>query len=840
MAGELTERTGSDLNKTLEKLIEAIGKTNLTSNSKGGSVSKDQIETEQKMSKILEKRLKNNKAYNDILKKISDNSNKILKTDYEEKKLQEAELKYLKKVEELNGLLENHSRTRTKQHTEQIEKLKDEVTFSLKNLDVLKAEVQLEKEKSKIIDDVASENEKAIKREEASQKSSEKLNNLKKSTGKFLLDQAKSALSIMLDSDDAFSKLSANYSLSKKESGELKKNLGEIMWQTQRIGISGLEIAKLQASYTDNLGRSVMLGKDNVVSMAQTSVALNLGVEAVGQMASDMDLFNIGVKDGMTQMQQLVDISKESGVSATVAAKKFESTLKLSNTYNFKNGVDGVRDMSVFATKMGIKMEQVAAFADHISSPTDAILTASKLQVLGGAFSKIADPLQLMNQGITDMEGLTKTYSKMLDGVVSIDKVTGKMNENGYEKIRAKAAAEAAGLSFDDMMTAARTKAKRGAIEQELTLNTNVKTDADKDLLASLATFQQGSNGKPGGYTVNVKGEQKSITSLKKEDLQYLKPDTVQVKDIAENTLGIREILENNFKALLSTISGDLLPIINNLAKVLLSVFGKIADFISPGVTKGMNISAGIGNNIGLPKIGGGVMGATGGAISLAKYFGVGGQTLNKIGGVGSVIGGAASGISEYNKTKDLGRSLAVGGGSAIGGLAGAALGQVLIPIPGVGAFVGGLAGSMIGEAVGRYASGGSQEYINDGFISKEGKVTKINDNDSVIALKPGGPLDKIGISPSLNQGIFKGVSPSYAGSGNYSNNGSNNNQPFKLDVSGTITLNVPGGKSASVDASELIKNPIFIRQLARKIDWVNNRDSNGGKYSGSLGNNSF
>ena len=115
----------------------------------------------------------------------------------------------------------------------------------------------------------------------------------------------------------------------------------------------------------------------------------------------------------------------------------------------------------------------------------------------------------------------------------------------------------------------------------------------------------------------------------------------------------------------------------------------------------------------------------------------------------------------------------------------------------------------------------------------------KINDNDSVIALKPGGPLDKIGISPSPNQGIFKGVSPSYAGSGNYFNNGSNNPN-FKLDVSGTITLNVPGGKSAQVDASELIKNPLFIRAISRQIEKRNNIDANGGGYSGGLSNNSF
>jgi hypothetical protein len=100
----------------------------------------------------------------------------------------------------------------------------------------------------------------------------------------------------------------------------------------------------------------------------------------------------------------------------------------------------------------------------------------------------------------------------MLDNVISINKQTGEINENGYEKIRIKAAAEAAGISFDDMMNTARTKAKRAAITSELEINTNIKED-DKELIASLATFDRNL----GGYTVNVRGTQKTINKLLKE-----------------------------------------------------------------------------------------------------------------------------------------------------------------------------------------------------------------------------------------------------------------------------------------------------------------------------------
>ena len=146
-----------------------------------------------------------------------------------------------------------------------------------------------------------------------------------------------------------------------------------------------------------------MLSKDGMLAMSETSVALGLGVEATGKMAGNMNLFGLGVKDSMNIFAEMTELSRRTGVSASVTAKKFESNLKIANTYNFKNGVEGVKQMTVEATKLGIKMESVAALADKVSSPEGAIETAAKLQVLGGSFAQMADPMMLLNQGITDM-----------------------------------------------------------------------------------------------------------------------------------------------------------------------------------------------------------------------------------------------------------------------------------------------------------------------------------------------------------------------------------------------------------------------------------------------------
>jgi len=831
-APDVTSRDINKLTDVLEKLITTIGKGGFSGGNKGGASGKTQVDSEQKISKILTKKLKDNQKYLDILEKIEKNTTANLKLGVENEKLDKQKLIYIKKQEELEKLQNANTISMKKAqevaHRKMLKTAEDDYKREANKYKLIEKEVKLEKDKAKIIEETAAENAKAIAKEEAKERNREKrkeaFDNIQKATGKYLLKQASSALDIMLDADSAISKLSANYGLSKDESGALKKNIGEIAWKTQLIGVGTGDLVKMQSSYTDQMGRSVMLGKENMVTMAQTSVALGIGVEATGQMASDMNLFGSGVADSMVTLSELSDLSKKSGVSLTVAAKKFENNLKLANTYNFKNGIDGVKTMSVYATKMGIKMESVASFADKISSPEGALQTAASLQVLGGAFSQMADPMKLMNQGITDMEGLTETYSKMLDGVISIDKKTGKLNENGYEKIRIKAAAEAAGISFDDMMTAARTKAQRQAITHDVSLNTNIKTDEQKDLLATLATFDS----KKGGYSVNVNGTQKSIAKLDAKDLQAIKPEKVKISDIAENTLGIKEILDNGLKALLTAIVGQLLPAVNLIAKYILQAF----HFLMPTVENG---SKGI-SNVANSSMGGKVLGDVGQmaakGLGVKAILGMGGNLGSRaIPGIGGLVD-AGFAINDFRKGRI--RSGLLNSGAAIANGLGAA------------SVIGAPLGAGIGLGLNAINTGWDihdalhPDSAQDLLIpSGGGRPIKLNNRDDVYAMKPGGAIEQAIMPRNESSTIFKGVSPSFNNSSNSGlYNSSNNNH--KVDHTGVITLQIAGGNSAQIDINELMKNPEFIKKISRKVGQSINKDQNGGAYNGPLGPDSF
>lgn len=656
-------------------------------------------------------------------------------------------------------------------------------------------------------------------------------------------------LSNLWEQDSVISKLSANYALSRKETNQLKINITKAAIQTSLIGVKTVDLVKMQQTYTDEIGRSVQLTEAGFVGLSEMGVATGLGIEGAAQMAASMEEFGFGAERSVDLIEKLMLRSKSVGVSNSVSATKFKENLKIANSYTFKNGLKGVADMTAYSTKFRINMQSISSFADKISNPEGAIQTAASLQVLGGAFANLADPMNLLNQGITDMEGLTKTYSNMLDGIAQIDKKTGEININGYDRLRLKAASEAMNISFDEMMSTARTKAKRSAIESTFKLNPIINTSDEetKQIIASLAQYEEGK-----GFQINIGGKAVQLSKLSKEDINALQPkdDSLNLKTVAENTLGISDIIKNVIAASMQRLVNELMPSLIHATDYIVNIVSSIENYITGKKSIGGSLPNSIGHKAAL--MGGGYGGLKLAGNALSSMTKEAGYLKNLKSGIGAgakmgsrlpIIGALLSGGAEYLESGSIARSIGAGVGSGLGGwggaAAGAALGTAMIPIPVVGTLIGGLlgglGGGLAGDSIGKEI-GGLFENANDVIIPKNGRPIKLNSQDDVFAMKQGGAIQEA-IKPSLDvRKTFGGVIPSFIGSNGLRGQG---NGKLELSISGSINL-VGGNNSTKISANELIKDKNFLRELTRMIGNQMNRDKNGGKFQGGLNNNSF
>ena len=410
----------------------------------------------------------------------------------------------------------------------------------------------------------------------------------------------------------------------------------------------------------------------------------------------------------------------------------------------------------------------------------------------------------------------------MLDGLGTVNKKTGEATINAWDMQRIKAFASATNTSYGDAVQSIKTKAKRNAIEQTLNVTPILKnTDEDtKNILASISQFKEGR-----GFEVNVQGKQKLLTELSKSDLEYLKPqtDNESLRSVAQNTLGISDIIKNGFEALLTKLTSELIPKINDIAGFLL----KISDFVlnPKGNNIASSVASGLGGGIGA-SIFSGAGGLLGGGMKVA------GKALGYA-GAGAGIGGIISAGSDWMSGGSFGHGLGMGAGSMVGSAAGGLVGSLAGPL---GTAIGMALVSYLGEKGASLFMDNARDVL---IPSGGGRPIKLDTKDDVYAMKPGGAIQQSIMPRNETSSIFSGVSPSYNNSSsNGSNNSSNNNH--KVDLSGSITLNMAGGGSSRVDASELMRNPQFVREMSRIISQINNRDDNGGGYSGPLGPDSF
>ena len=351
--------------------------------------------------------------------------------------------------------------------------------------------------------------------------------------------------------DQAASKFAKTIGTSAVGMERLRKNAIESV-QKGRFGakynVSADELIGLQESYSNTIGRNIQISASDQENMAAMFRVMG---EGGGDFAAKLENFGLSYTDAANKAGKMFKEASKYGISFDKYSKNVANNIKLAQNYTFKNGIKGLESMAKKATAMKLDMQQVASFADKVSTVEGAIGTGAQLQVLGGPFAQFSDPMGMMNEALTDMEGLQDRFEKMIGGLGRFDEQKGEIAISAFDKQRIKVAAEAMGMSYDQVMETTMAKGRQKFIGGQIA--NKGYTEDEQELLKNIATVQ---NGKATVSYVDSSGKKQEVNlaekSLSKTELEMIKQQTQSesddIKDIATTLRGWDDVMQGTKK----------------------------------------------------------------------------------------------------------------------------------------------------------------------------------------------------------------------------------------------------------------------------------------------------
>ena len=596
------------------------------------------------------------------------------------------------------GIREKNSRSEREKraiYSEQISKLEEEIDSKTQDLKDAYADLnnidevnEADKYKEKLKEIKELEND-ILNSKKEQLETEEKLNesssfNARVKDGKALVDNIKSIYTSIRSLVDPWAKADAAASKYAKTIGMTKVGMDALRDNTiknmssNRLGlkynISTDELMAAQENFIKGAGRSIRVSNSDQEDIAAMRAVTG---ERGGEIAAQYDALGISLSSTADRVGKMFSEASKNGLSFEKYSENVSKNIKLAQNYTFKNGTKGLEDMAKKATAIKMDMQQIAQFADKIGTVETSIETSAKLQVLGGPFAQLADPMGMLNEGLNDMEGLQDRIAKMVGSLGHFDKTTGEVTMSSFNKRRVKAAAEATGISYDALMDTAFAQARRGEIEKQINSSTNAQglSEEMRELIKNSGKIEKGKAG------VTIDGKFKSIDELTNKDYDNLKAETNSdsdnIRDIAINLRSLLDI-EDGIGKQRDIFQSDILGLLGKGFKGLLTWIGGLAAGIGV-VSKIVGSGVGVWDSIsGIRKILGGAKGTMSGAAN-AISGGVKKGFLTRIGssmrkGVSnawnSIKSPFTSGMSGVgNRVGNIGSSIKGGVGKVTSGL---------------------------------------------------------------------------------------------------------------------------------------------------------------------------
>ena len=349
-------------------------------------------------------------------------------------------------------------------------------------------------------------------------------------------------VNLYLEMDKAIRSTSVSLGLGSNVSTMFRENMLGAAMAAARFNVSLADIAKVQGNLAAGTGTSAILTEEEMERFGVISKIFGDG----GGFAADMEKFGYGAKESANQLEKMYNEAASFGLDADKFLKNSAKNLKLMDKFRFRGGISDLTKAVALTQRMRQDMETFSGFAEKVMRPEGAIEAAAALQVLGGAMGKLGDPFMLMSKARNDMAGFTKDVMSATIGVGVFNKTTGTFDLTANELDRLRELAKITGQSFEDLTVQAREQSQDQRIRAEITASIAPK---DITMLSGLTKY-----GKGGEMFIEVRGEQKDLSKITKEDVEYLKAEAKTLEDVAKLQMTFKDNLDSIVKMLQLTL----------------------------------------------------------------------------------------------------------------------------------------------------------------------------------------------------------------------------------------------------------------------------------------------
>ena len=270
--------------------------------------------------------------------------------------------------------------------------------------------------------------------------------------------------------------------------------LGDAMVTARQLGMSVDDFMSSMKTMMESSGRMVMTNREFIGSAVEASIAFTKSSTTLTDNVETFRNVGLGLTDAADVIESIGKRSASLGLNAKNTSETIIKQMDKLNQFGFKDGIQGLGRMVQEAQALNYNIENTTRLGEQLFDPAKAIDLAANMQVLGGAVGDLRDPLKLLYDATNNMEGLQTSILDAAKGLATYNAEQGRFEVSGANLRRAKAMADALGISMNELTNSAVKAAVKTQALSEINMFPGLN-DEQKEFMANLSQIRKGEVG---------------------------------------------------------------------------------------------------------------------------------------------------------------------------------------------------------------------------------------------------------------------------------------------------------------------------------------------------------